>query len=390
MSDVSDAGSAPAPAESHASPITETAPQTQPLGSQTPVAEKPPAPEKPAAPKPLSEALRDASAAVKAKAEAKVAAEAKPDTKPLPKEAPKTETPAVARARAEDGKFAPRTPATGEAVQAKEAAPAPDTQQKSTSPHREAPARFSADAKAAWEAAPDSIKAETHRALTELEEGHKKYKENAERYEKVREFDELARKNGREGVHESLKQVVELEKAFERSPIEGFQKVADHFGISLRAVATHILGQDPNSTATQQDQTIRALQAKLEKLEGSLGTVTKTFEQQKTNEVLAQVDAFAKEHPRFDELYEDIAFFLTSGRTSDLAEAYTLAERLNPAPASSASTPAEPVPASPAQLNPAGSKSISGAPSTGSNPPERKGPIPSSREALRRAMAQAG
>jgi hypothetical protein len=37
-------------------------------------------------------------------------------------------------------------------------------------------------------------------------------------------------------------------------------------------------------------------------------------------------------NPRFEELSDDIAFFLKSGRTKDLAEAYQLAERLNPTP----------------------------------------------------------
>jgi hypothetical protein len=50
------------------------------------------------------------------------------------------------------------------------------------------------------------------------------------------------------------------------------------------------------------------------------------------------VTKFAAEHPRFEELADDIAFFLTSGRTKDIAEAYTLAERLNPAPAQAAAS----------------------------------------------------
>jgi hypothetical protein len=39
------------------------------------------------------------------------------------------------------------------------------------------------------------------------------------------------------------------------------------------------------------------------------------------------VTKFAAVHPRFEELSEDIVFFLDTGRANDLAEAYSLAER---------------------------------------------------------------
>jgi hypothetical protein len=386
MSDVMDVA-APAASEGPSAPIdTPSSPTPQPLGSQTPVAPKPEAPaEKPAekpAPKSTHDAIREANERVKAK----LATEAKEKAAPAPKAEPKApepkqETAAEARARSEDGKFASKEP-----VQAKEAAPTTTEAPKPASPAREAPARFSPDAKAEWEAAPERVKAEVHRAIRELEDGHQKYKESAERFEKVREYDELARKNGREGVHESLKQVVELEQAFQRSPIEGFQKVADHFGISMRAVAAHIMGQDPQSTATQQDQTIQQLRAELQELKTSVGTITKSAEEQKTNEVMSKVTEFAQSKPRFDELASDIEFFLSSGRTKDLAEAYTLAERLNPAPSAPAPAP-EPTPApQPQPLSQAGNKSITGAPATGSDPALPQGPVPTSREALRKAL----
>jgi hypothetical protein len=38
---------------------------------------------------------------------------------------------------------------------------------------------------------------------------------------------------------------------------------------------------------------------------------------------------FAAAHPRFEELSEDIVFFIESGRADDLAEAYDLAERFS-------------------------------------------------------------
>ncbi|WFU37323.1 hypothetical protein QA640_22795 [Bradyrhizobium sp. CB82] len=54
-------------------------------------------------------------------------------------------------------------------------------------------------------------------------------------------------------------------------------------------------------------------------------------EKQETDYTTEIVMKFAADHPRLEELSEDIVFFLDSGRAEDLAEAYELAERLNPA-----------------------------------------------------------
>jgi hypothetical protein len=43
--------------------------------------------------------------------------------------------------------------------------------------HAEPPARFSADAKAAWATAPEAVRAETHRALKELSDGLSQYQQ---------------------------------------------------------------------------------------------------------------------------------------------------------------------------------------------------------------------
>jgi hypothetical protein len=52
----------------------------------------------------------------------------------------------------------------------------------------------------------------------------------------------------------------------------------------------------------------------------------------KADPTAEMVTKFAAAHPRFEELSEDIVFFLDTGRANDLAEAYGLAERFNLAP----------------------------------------------------------
>ena len=63
-----------------------------------------------------------------------------------------------------------------------------------------------------------------------------------------------------------------------------------------------------------------------------VGGVVQTVTQQREQTTLIEVSKFAETHPRFEELSDDIGFFMKSGRAKDLSEAYTLAERLNPAP----------------------------------------------------------
>ncbi len=375
-------GGAPAPADT---PSVTEIPVEQvnlpnPLSSQTPVAEKEPVKVEVAEKtKPtVSDALKKASEQVKAKEAAK---EAKPVEKPEVKVEAKPEPKAEekpARERTPDGKFV-----------AKEQPEQPVQPPVQRQPHHDAPSRFSNDAKAAWEATAEPVKAEVHRAIRELEQGHQKYRASAEAYESVREFDDMAKSNGG-NLRASLEKVVQLENAFARNPIEGFQAVADHFGISLRQVAAHIMGQPQDQVQQQNDSTVAALKSEIAQLKQQISGVSESIKSQHENAVLKDVQSFAAEHPRFDELSEDIAFFLKSKRATTLDEAYELAERLNPAPAA-AFKPADvviPPAKTPPPLNPAGQKSLSGAPANGSDPrPRKPSAAPSIRDSIRQAMA---
>lgn len=373
-----------APAAPSAAVIDAPTPSTPELGSQTPVADKPePKPEAKVEAKPVEktpsksaeEAVKRAHDAVTAKeAEKAKAAEAKTPAKADEPQATDKTKVAAKDSQAEK----PRD----ETVQAK-------TEGNQTSegrkPHHEPPARFLENAKRDWESAPESVKEEVHRTIKNLEDGHQKYKESADRYEKVREYDDLARKNGREGVHESLKQVVEIEQAFTRNPIEGLKKVTDHFGINLQAVAAHIMGENPDQRVHEAHTRIQELEAKIQHMEMAA----------KAPDLVAE---FAAKNERFEELSPVIATLLKTGVAHDLESAYELAAALKE-PASSAgqklaSSAHTEATASPAQadipLNPAGQKSVSGAP-TGGISPASKRPVPKSNlEALRASMARVG
>jgi len=397
-----DAGSAPASAEPTGAVIPTDAPShTQPLGSQTPVE---PTPDASVETKPAAtayEAIQKANAKLKAepKTEPKTPA---PDVKAAKAEAPKAEpkpdTPVKdSQPRGEGGRFAGKEPVadqakTEQAAPADSPAPAKDVQ---NTQHREPPARFTSDAKAAWEAAPEPVKAEVHRAIRELEQGHQKYKADADAFNEVREYSDLARQHGTT-MKAALDNYVGIERLLAKDPQAGFEQIIRNFGwktpdgraMTLRDFAAQILGQTPDEQAGRQDSIISELRSEISGLKQQLGGVAQHIQRQTQDATLHQVTEFASNHPRFEELSEAIQEEIRHGY--DLETAYSRAERLNPAPVKPAASEPPVIPAKTATpLNPAGSKSISGAPSSGSNPAvttNSNQPVPSITEALQKAL----
>jgi hypothetical protein len=162
------------------------------------------------------------------------------------------------------------------------------------------PARFSAEAKAAWDTAPETLRAEVSRMEKEFAAGFAKYKTAAERDALLAEFHDMAAK-GKTTVKEALSKYVNMENQLRADPIKGLEIICQNVGLSLRDVAA-LLGVTPGQGQGGADSTH--------------DSVTK----------------FAAVHPRLEELSEDIVFFLDTGRANDLAEAYSLAERFNLAP----------------------------------------------------------
>lgn len=375
-------GGAAAPADSapvSVEPVAPVAEATNPISTEREPAPEPKADE-PAKPVSAREAL--------AKAAEKVNAADKPADKAAPVKS-------EGATRDETGKFAPKAGDPAKPADATQTAPAADPSKvapTTATPASDAPARFSPDAKAAWVTAPEPVKAEVTRAIKEMEAGIEKHRASAEAFEPVRKYADMARQGGTT-LDKALEAYVGMENMLRQDPIKGLNAVCENMGLSLRDVAAHVLGQTPDQTASQSDATVRELKAEIAALKQQVGGVTQTFAQQRESATIEQITAFASkpEHARFDELADDIAFFLQSGKTQDLSEAYALAERLNPAPAASApQTAAIPAPAPDLTAQTLkGSLSITGAPSPGSNPANRQ-PSSSIKDALRKAQALAG
>lgn len=384
MSDVNGATaeSIPAPAETGA-PISDGASLTQPLGSQIPAAAQ-----TKEAPPSIDDSIDRAMAKSEERAVAKAAGDKKPADKPTPKEQVKAEQPR------ESGKFAAHEPAR---EPPKEAAPiALKTAAVAAKPSYtagEPPKRFSEDAKAEWASLPEKSRGEISRMERELTQGYEKHRANSEAYESYRELDDIAKSHGKNGA-EVFREYYNMENLLRKDLVGGLDEVCSRMGYSLRDVAAHVLSRTPDQTASQQDATIRELRANIQRLEQQIGGVTTTIQEQQQSATLQEVTKFAQDNPRFEELADDIAFFMKSGRAKDLSEAYELAERLNPAPrapkieegASSAPTQ---TPDRSVQTD-KGQKSINGAPTAGSSPAGKKRVALSLDESLDRAFGRAG
>jgi hypothetical protein len=240
------------------------------------------------------------------------------------------------------------------------------------------------------------VKAEVSRMEREMTAGIEKHRAKAERDDTLTEFHDMAAKSGKD-LKSVVAAYVGMENKLRTDLTGGLDEIvqqATNGKYSLRDVAAHIMGQTPEQNQSQDSATIRELKQTVARLQEQVGGVTQTFQQQREHATLQEVTKFAEAHPRFEDLAEDIGFFMQSGRAKDLSEAYTLAERLNPAPAQAtvvtaeaSSAPAK-VPDLAEQIR-KGSKSPTGAPTPGSDPATRT-PSKSIRGALDKAFARAG
>lgn len=289
-------------------------------------------------------------------------------------------------ARGPDGKFVAKDgekPATDAPQDGQKPADAAKAAEDGKSPLSEPPSRFSADAKAAWKDAPEPVKGEIKRAITELESG---LRQKDEQLEPLKPYFDLAKQHG-VTVHDTLGRYIQMEQVLRQNPQQGLALVAQRLGMTPQDMIQALGGQAPQgeaATANEKDRMIVSLRQEIDGLKSQIGQVSTSVQQSREQAVMQQVQDFAASKPRFAELEGEILRLLQTGYASDLADAYEKAERLNPAPA-----PAAPPPPTtpPPQTRPA--RSVTGAPTSGSNPANRQ-PSTTRREAILRAAGASG
>lgn len=283
------------------------------------------------------------------------------------------------RPRGPDGKFiAKETPEGEQGAEPVELVEPKEGEQaeKPASTIAEPPSRFSADAKEAWKDAPEAVRGEIQRAITELETGLAK---KDEQLAPLQPYFEMAAKHG-VTVDGTLKNYITMENNLRADLPKGMELLAANLGMTVEDMFAKAQGRESQSTDAQREvvmlkDTINGLQQKIDQLSQGVQSTQQ-------DALMRQINEWAADKPRFSELEQDMVRMIETGFAADLDDAYQKAERLNPAPA-----PAQAAPPAPAQTRPA--RSVTGAPSGGSNP--TGGPTSTTRtEAIERAMSRAG
>lgn len=290
-----------------------------------------------------------------------------------------------------DDKVAPTVEAKpGEPGKDATATPAAETP-KVKQPHDDPPSRFSPEAKAAWQTVPEHARAETHRAIRELETG---IEEHRKRWEPMKRFDDLARQH-KTDLASAMDRYVSMDIDLNKSLPGGLDriirdKMGDNYG--LREFIAEFSGQQPDQASSQQDRVMHELRQQVSELERQLQGVTGTIQKQTEQTVDQQIAAFSADKPNFEALSDKIAEHIRAGKTLEQAyiqaeqDAQELAKRLGFIPAANAPTPAD---VDLIAQTDRGTKSIAGAPGAGSSPATRKGSS-SVAESVKRAFQAAG
>lgn len=299
-------------------------------------------------------------------------AEPKPDPTPKKEEAEQKAEPKQEEPAKDDAKTA------ADPAEAKEGASAKEAKPEEGKEFRGPPKRFLPDSHEVWRNVPRSVRRDIETMEREHQAETERFTEVSQRYDRVRDFDELAQRNGRD-LRESLAQVHQFENLMRENPVAALNMALLQVGprkpdgqpFSLYEVAQHIAQQGPEGyqrmvaqPAQQQGQ--RQPDPQVEQLQTEIASMKAA---QLARDI---IEPFKAKNPRYEELQDDIAFFLKSGKIPQtlshqdrLAAAYDMAVRINPA---SHATPANPDPGPGTQERRADPEDFSGSKSIKSSP----------------------
>jgi len=301
-----------------------------------------------------------------------------------------------APARGDGGRFVARPQQQPPGAQqqppgAQQQQPAPQ-QLPENSPFRDPPQRWSEQAKRDWAAAPETVRGDVHRMVNEFTKAYKVWKPDLEEMKSIRNFQQMAKQHGTT-LQQALTNYVSMEQKLRADPIAGLDLIVHNLDlkapngqkITFRDIAYHVLTQTPEQLRqVQLGNTQQAAAHQIGSLHQEIADLKSTLQQmhtaQQATHTRSQVDQFAEQHPRFDELGTVIEGEIKLG--FDLETAYRRAELLRPA------THAAQTRTTSAQTRPV-DKSIHGSPDvTPSNGASRRPQQPSRtvNDAVERAM----
>jgi len=289
------------------------------------------------------------------------------------------------RQRSEDGKFAKAEKSEdAKPVQQAEQKGAPDEaatgqdgsergRQSEGRQHYEPPARFLPKEREAWANVPNVVKSAIDRISREHDAEVQQYRTSHEEWTRLDKFQQMAKQHNT-NVYDALDRYTRLDGLLQSDLPTAMREILATRGITPQQYAEHVLNNPDLHTAPRQtapDPVVHQVSSEVVQLRQEIAAM------KQEQAALTVVQPFRASHPRFDELQNDIALFLQSGKiptslspAERLEAAYDMAERINPRSMSASqdtqSAPAAVVPDRPAKLD-AGQKSIRGAPDDGSD-----------------------
>lgn len=242
--------------------------------------------------------------------------------------------------------------------------------------HYQPPKNFLPDSREKWTNVPRPVQRDIDNMTREHQAQVEKLTKASESYERLREFDELARSNGHD-LRDSIQKMGEIEDGLQQNPIATLNRIlieagprkADGSPVSLFEVAKWVVSQ--GEQGYQRVVAAKPANDGQQQPNREVEQLKQQIQQMQVQQTSASIiEPFKAQHPRYEELKGDIAMFLQSGRipaslspSDRLAAAYDMAERINPSSdVESPATATSPDADGRAETNLSGTKSIKSAP----------------------------
>jgi hypothetical protein len=254
---------------------------------------------------------------------------------------------------------------------------APEERQSEGRKHSEPPARFLPEARAKWANVPNEVKAEFHRVSQEHETEITQYRDSHENWQKLAKFDQMAKQHNTD-VSGALERYTAVDGLLQSNWPEGVRQVLATVGITPEQYAQHVM-KNPQAHAQQQVAQPPAQQQQSPEIASLKAQIEELRTERQAEKVTPLIQAFASGRDDFKALWPQMEKIILSkvidqiygdglSPEQKLAEAYRMAGGSSP----SRSEPQAPVqhsaPANDRPVDPAGQKSIRGAPNGGQEP----------------------
>jgi len=310
------------------------------------------------------------------------------------------EKPLGARDRDESGRFAPKA---GEAPAEPISEPATAAE---ANPPSEEPIRVPPSLPAALKAKFKELSPEWREAFTKRDEDVNTAKAQWDtKAARLNRLDEIIAPHkdawAVQGLddHQALTRLVAAEKVLRETPAQGILYLAQSYGVDIRQLVGQA-GQPTTAPAPQVDPMLQQALDRIKTFEDTLAQQTQSQTDAQMASAQAQINEFASkpENIYFDNVKDDVAERLGSGRAKTLQEAYEQAVWASPEirplllqeqTAAAAKKAAEDAARAKAKEAKNASGSVTGSPTPGAGP-VNAGPRPSLREELLASAQEAG